>query len=119
LKVEIFDPKSEEWQKVCAPVQREMTAEKGGLILVFIVKTLEEAVSLDKFAYKANKLLQNSNSEGLVKCYELYHEYSENCCETYFIAYQIFAEKGQSFPSEYFNIVADLLKLFGDFFISE
>ncbi len=116
MKIEIFDPKSEEWQKVCAPVQREMTAERGGIIIVILAKEDKESRSLSDFAIEAQKL--NKMPLLGVEFENIYDLYSNDYYKAYELVYQIYSKTDKSFQN-CFKLAANLLDLLGKFFISE
>ncbi len=114
MKIEIFDAKSEEWQKVCAPSQREMIAKKGGIIVLILAKEDKEARSLSDFECEAQRLDKKSLLD--IKCDNIYATYSKDYYKAYDLTYQIYSADGSFLKC--FKVAADLLHLLGKFFVS-
>jgi len=109
MKVEIFDAKSEEWQKVCAPVQRGIVVKRGGIVVVIMAKKDKEARNLSDFAREARKLCKMPLFG--IECENIYDIYSKDSYKAYELVYHIYYADG-SFE-KCFKVAADLIELLG------
>lgn len=119
MQIKILRANSKEWQSQCTLIQREITAKKGGLIVIFSAKKGEEdAQVLNTFQVGILKIRERTPSGRIIKdCNweEIYSEFSEHRSETYFLVIQIYNPK--SF-SQCYLAAGEFIRLYGDLRIS-
>ncbi len=103
MDIEILRADSKKWQSQYAPIQRKITAKKGGLVVIFTAQKGDEAGILNAFHVHFLKIREKSPKGRMLKdCRweEIYSDFSNDGSEIYLLIVQIHSYK--SFSECYF-----------------
>jgi hypothetical protein len=93
MNIRILDPRGKEWQSTCAPIQRESTAQKGGLIVRLEAESDVEGLLLRflplELRDKMPPLTQSRCSMN-----DIYTEMSSDYSQTKLLCYQVASPSG-------------------------